>query len=219
MGKQKLAHYATIATRANVIEEGKEIYETIKGNWAAFFKNNNPITVELGCGRGEYTTGLARVEPNQNFVGVDIKGARICLGSTRAMEEQLHNVAFLRTQINHLDQYFESGEVAHIWITFPDPRPRDKEERHRLTCERFVEIYRKVLSPDGTIHFKTDSDFLFDYTLDLLQKSTIINAKNLVFTHDVYQSDLLADHHGIKTGYEKRFLAEGKKIKYLKFKL
>ena len=219
MGRHKLERFAINAQRKNIIEEGKEIFSTIKGNWHSFFENQNPLVLEVGCGKGDYTTGLAQIFPDKNFIGTDIKGSRIWKGSTVAVEQDLANVAFLRTQIHILDQFFAPAEVDEIWITFPDPRPRDKDEKHRLTGERFIEIYRKVLRPNGLIHLKTDSDFLYEYTLDLLQNSDRIGAKNLTFTNNVYQSDLLADHHGLTTAYERRFLEEGKKIKYLKFQL
>ena len=219
MGRSKQEKFAIIAENENVIEEGKDWYTNIKGSWNVFFKNDNPIVLELGCGKGDYTTGLASLFPNSNFVGIDIKGSRIWKGSSIAAEKQLHNVAFLRTQIDQIDQFFELDEVDDIWITFPDPRPRDKDEKHRLTCEKFIETYRKILKSEGFIHLKTDSDFLFDYTLELIKKSPTIEARNLVYTADVYQSELLKDHHGLTTDYERMFLEEGKKIKYLKFNL
>ncbi len=219
MGRSKRERFAIIAQKKNVIEEGKELYTTIKGNWNSFFENKHKIVLEVGCGKGDYTTGMAALFPNTNFIGTDIKGARIWKGSSIAEEKNLNNVAFLRTQIELLDQFFAPQEIDDIWITFPDPRPRDKDEKHRLTCEKFIEVYRKILKNSGTIHLKTDSDFLYDYTLDLVKSSKTIAAKNLVFTSDVYQSDLLKDHHGLTTTYERRFLAEGKKIKYLKFNL
>lgn len=219
MGRHKLERFAIIAQRKNIIEEGKELFTTIKGNWNTFFGNTHPLVLESGCGKGDYTTGLAQLFPEKNFVGTDIKGSRLWKGSTVAVEKGLNNVAFLRAQIHILDQFFAPEEVDELWITFPDPKPRDKDVKHRLTGERFIEIYRKVLKPGAFIHLKTDSDFLYEYTLDLLQNSSTIGAKNLVFTDDVYQSTLLADHHGLTTTYERMFLKEGKKIKYLKFHL
>lgn len=219
MARQKLERFATNTDLKNIIEEGKEIYQTIKGNWATFFENSNPIVLEIGCGKGDYTTGMAALFPDKNFVGTDIKGDRIWKGSTVAIENNLSNVAFLRTEIYILEQFFAPCEISDIWITFPDPRPRTKDEKHRLTSERFIDIYKKILAPNGCIHFKTDSDFLYEHTLDLLKNSQTIAAKNLLFTTDVYQSDLLADHHGLTTTYERRYLSEGKKIKYLKFNI
>lgn len=219
MARQKLERFASNTDLSNIIEEGKEIYQNIKGNWATFFKNSNPVVLEVGCGKGDYTTGMASLFANKNFIGTDIKGDRIWKGSTVAIENNLNNVAFLRTEIYILEQFFAPSEVGEIWITFPDPRPRTKDEKHRLTSERFIDIYKKILVPNGCIHLKTDSDFLYQHTLELLKKSPTINAKNLLFTDDVYQSDLLADHHGLTTAYERRYLAEGKKIKYLKFNI
>ena len=219
MGRSKQERFAIIAQKKNVIEEGKELFTTIKGNWNSFFENQHKIVLEVGCGKGDYTTGMAAIFPNINYVGTDIKGSRIWKGSSIAEDKNLNNVAFLRTQIELLDQFFAPQEVDDIWITFPDPRPRDKDEKHRLTCEKFIEVYRKILKAQGTIHLKTDSDFIYNYTLELLKNSKTIAVKNLVITDDLYNSNLLAEHYGLTTAYERRFLIEGKKIKYLKFNL
>ncbi len=219
MGRSKQDKFAIIAQSENVIEEGKDWYTKIKGNWNIYFKNDNPIVLELGCGKGDYTIGMAALFSQINFIGIDIKGSRIWKGSSIAAEKQLENAAFLRIKIDQIDQFFAEGEVDKIWITFPDPRPRDKDEKHRLTCDKFMATYRKILKTEGLINLKTDSDFLFDYTLDLIKNSQTIGARNLVYTADVYQSELLKDHYGLTTAYERMFLGEGKKIKYLKFNL
>ena len=140
MGKNKLVRFAVIAQRENVIEEGKEIYKTIKGNWKKYFGNDNPIYLELACGRGEYTTGLAAVYPNINFIGVDVKGARIWKGSTVAFENNLKNAAFLRIKMYLLAEFFEENEVDGIWLTFPDPRPKELDDRHRLTYIKYMKV-------------------------------------------------------------------------------
>ncbi|GGF48521.1 tRNA (guanosine(46)-N7)-methyltransferase TrmB [Echinicola rosea] len=216
MGRNKLARFKANEENRNVVQEGKGIFEHIKGNWRKEqFKNEQPIVVELACGRGEFTVGLAREYPEQNFIGVDIKGARIWKGSTIAIQEGLENVAFLRTQIELLDRFFAGKEINELWITFPDPRPRDGDEKKRLTSPRFLEMYKPLIQEEGWIHFKTDNTGLFDYTLDVLQGREDVT--DLVYTHDFYSSDFRDDHHGIKTRYEAMFSAKGEKIKYLKF--
>ncbi|MGB3183462.1 MAG: tRNA (guanosine(46)-N7)-methyltransferase TrmB [Cyclobacteriaceae bacterium] len=211
-----MERFAQIKERHNVIEIGKDIFETIKGNWhREYFKNENPVTLELACGRGEYTVGLARVFPERNYIGIDIKGDRIWKGSGIALEEGLENVAFLRTQILMLDRFFEKGEVDEIWITFPDPRPKDRDEKRRLTHPRFLALYRSVLKPGGLVHLKTDNTGLFEYSLEVLQQEE--HVRDLVYTRDLYNSDMLGDHHGIRTRYEKKFHEKGEDIKYLKF--
>ncbi|SDM30176.1 tRNA (guanine-N7-)-methyltransferase [Catalinimonas alkaloidigena] len=216
MGRNKQQRFAANQANSNVLEAGKPLYETIKGQWhATQFKNEHPLVVELACGRGEYTVGLAREFPEKNFVGVDIKGARIWKGSTIAMQEGLDNVAFLRTRIEGLESFFAPGELREIWITFPDPRPRDRDIKRRLTSPRFLEMYRRLLPAEGWIHLKTDNAPLFDYTLEVLAETAI---KDLVHTHDLYNSPYAADHKGIKTRYEEMFLAQGLPIHYLRFR-
>lgn len=201
----------------NVVQEGKPIFEEIKGQWRARqFQNQNPLVVELACGRGEFTVGLARVFPHQNFIGVDIKGSRIWKGSSTASEEGLENVAFLRTQIQLLDKFFDQGEIDELWITFPDPFPRDGDEKRRLTSDRFLDMYKPLLKSGGTVHFKTDNTGLFDFSLNLVQSRKDIEV--LGHTHDFYQSEWKDDHFGIQTRYEKMFSEKGEKIKYLKFR-
>jgi len=215
MGRTKQQRFQIIAERSNVIEPGKEIFEKVKGNWrAGFFQNDHDIIVEVGCGKGEYTIGMANLFPNKNFIGIDIKGSRIWKGSTLAEEDGLINAAFLRQAVENLTDNFAPGEINELWITFPDPRPRLSDAKRRLTSERFLNLYETLVQKEGIIHFKTDSDDLFNYTLALLQKR---EAAKLIYTFDLYNSDL--QHHtlNIQTTYEKRFLAEGIKIKYLQY--
>ncbi|MBN3519390.1 tRNA (guanosine(46)-N7)-methyltransferase TrmB [Algoriphagus lutimaris] len=216
MSRKKLVRFKENEENPNVIQDGKPIFESIKGNWNEFqFKNSNPVVVELACGRGEFTVGLGRVFKDQNFIGVDIKGSRIWKGSSTATAEGIHNVAFLRTQIELLDRFFAEGEISELWITFPDPFPRDGDEKRRLTSPRFLEMYKPLLKKGGTVHFKTDNTGLFDYSLALFQEREDINL--LGFTHDFYESEWKNDHLGIQTRYEKMFSEKGEKIKYLKF--
>ncbi|EAZ83116.1 tRNA (guanosine(46)-N7)-methyltransferase TrmB [Algoriphagus machipongonensis] len=217
MSRKKLVRFKENEANPNVVQEGKEIFEKIKGNWNKLqFQNDNPIVVELACGRGEFTVGLARVYPNQNFIGVDIKGSRIWKGSSTATAEGIQNVSFLRTQIELLERFFEKGEISELWITFPDPFPRDGDEKRRLTSPRFLEMYKPMLKDGGTVHFKTDNTGLFDYSLELFQSREDVDL--LGHTHDFYQSEWKDDHFGIQTRYEKMFSEKGEKIKYLKFK-
>lgn len=215
--RRKLERFATLELRDNVIQMDKPLFDNIKGKWNELqFKNNNPLTLELACGRGEYTIGLAQVNNNINFIGIDIKGDRIWDGSNKAVEKELLNVAFLRAYIHDLDQFFEPNEVSEIWLTFPDPRPRGRDEKRRLTYPRFLELYKSILKPDGWFKFKTDNTDLFNYTLEVLSERNDIIA--LEYTMDLYHSPLLVDHYGIKTRFEKKFHDAGEDIKYLKFK-
>ncbi|MBO9700661.1 MAG: tRNA (guanosine(46)-N7)-methyltransferase TrmB [Sporocytophaga sp.] len=215
MGKNKLKRFAVNAQRRNVVEPGKEIFEKIKGNWNNFFDNENEIILELGCGRGEYTTGLASLFPQKNYIGVDIKGARIWKGSCVAEENNLTNAAFLRIRMYELENFFSEGEADEIWITFPDPRPVDKHEKHRLTYPRYIDSYLKILKPGGILHLKTDNLQLHEYTLAVMEnyKDRI---KSIIHTEDLYNSPMLSDHYGIQTTYERRFLMENALINYLK---
>lgn len=213
--KNKLEKFSENQQSQNVIESGKPLFDKIRGNWSVFFKNENPIVLELACGRGEYTIGLAEKFPGQNFVGVDIKGDRIWTGSRYAIDNGLSNVAFLRTYINHIEELFEKGEVSEIWLTFPDPRPKDRDEKHRLTNPIFLRKYQEILCKDGWFRFKTDSTFLFEYSLQVLGD---LGVREMESTTDLYESELMIDHHGLKTKYEKIWSDKGEKIKYLKFK-
>ena len=213
--RKKLQRFADNAARENVIEPGKPLYEMVKGQWrTAYFHNPGELVLELGCGRGAYTLGLAQQFPSKNFVGVDIKGARIWAGSTDAVQQGLQQVGFLRTKIEHLAQFFAPQEVSEIYIPFPDPRPRDRDIKRRLTSPRMLAIYRELLQPGGWVHLKTDNEALFQYTLETLATEPITD---LVYTSDLYQSEWLATHHSIQTDYEKKFLAQGITIKYLRF--
>lgn len=198
-----------------MIEPGKELFTQLKGQWApAYFNNNHELVVEIGCGKGDYTIALANLFPNKNFIGVDIKGSRLWKGSTVAQENNLENAAFLRNFVEHLPANFAPAEISELWITFPDPRPKKGDERKRLTSKRYLDLYETLVQPGGTIHFKTDDLDLFEYTLNLLQTR---GAKNLIFTFDLYQSDLQSYTFNIQTTYEKRFLAAGVPIKYLQY--
>ncbi len=213
--KRKLERFKIIEERQNVIEPSKAIYQRIRGEWSSYFQNDNPITVELACGRGEYAIGLATLFPNRNYIGVDIKGERIWKGSTRAVEQNLSNVAFLRTQILMIENFFQPGEIDEIWLTFPDPRPRKRDIKRRLTSPRFLDMYKKLLNPGRYIRLKTDSESLYQYTLDELASRTDVN--DLAFTSDVYESPYRAECFDIKTRYEDEFAGKGEKIKYLRF--
>ncbi len=197
----------------NVLEPGKVLYENIKGNWnSIFFQNENPIVLEIGCGKGEYTIGLAKLFPEKNFIGIDIKGDRIAVGSNNAIVQDLKNVGFLRIKVQDLISFFEKDEVSEIWITFPDPQPLKSGIKRRLTNDRFLEMYKSILIEDGILHLKTDSELLFDYTLERLEA---FGTKDLVFTKDLYQSDLNVRHFGIKTRFEEIFTNKGFLINYL----
>lgn len=214
--KRKKERFKIIEERINVIEPTKPNYHQIKGKWSdEHFKNQNPITVELACGRGEYSVGLGRAFPGRNFIGVDIKGERIWKGSTLALEENLSNVAFLRTQILLIENFFSEAEIDEMWITFPDPRPRKRDIKRRLTGERFLDMYKKIVRPGGYIRLKTDNTKLFEFTLEEIQSRSDIH--DLKFTSDLYQSDLRAECYDIKTRYEEEFTAKGETIKYLRF--
>jgi tRNA (guanine-N7-)-methyltransferase len=214
--KSKLKRFEIIAGRDNVLEPGKEMYHQMKGAWnTSYFKNENPITAELACGRGEYTIGLARFFPNRNYIGVDMKGDRIWKGSTVALEQEISNVGFLRTQILNIETFFDTAELDEVWLTFPDPRPRKRDIKRRLTSPRFLEMYKRILKPSGYFRFKTDNTPLFDYSLaEISLRDDIVDLK---VTHDLYASDLKDECFDIKTRYEQMFTAKGEKIKYLRF--
>lgn len=190
----------------------------LKGKWRKeFFKNDNPVVLELGCGKGEYTVGLAARFPDKNFIGVDIKGARMWSGATQARDEDMTNVAFLRTHIEMIDSFFDGGEVDEIWITFPDPQM--KKTRKRLTSTRFIDLYRKILRPGGVIHLKTDSPFLYTYTTIMLEANPlaleIVKGTDNLYANPEGVDDIL----DIKTHYERQWLDRGLSIKYVSFRL
>jgi tRNA (guanine-N7-)-methyltransferase len=215
--KSKLKRFEIISGRANVIEPGKDLFQTIKGKWNnVYFNNENPITIELACGRGEYSVGMARAMKERNFIGVDKKGDRLWKGSTWAVEDQLANVAFLRTDILFIESFFEAGEVDEIWLTFPDPRPRKRDIKRRLSSSRYIDMYKKLLRSGGYFRFKTDNTDLFNFTLEeLAMRNDVLD---FAFTHDLYESELRPECYDIKTKYEEMFAAQGEKIKYLRFR-
>lgn len=214
--KKKKERFKIIEERSNVIEPTKENYHDIKGLWREqHFKNQQPITLELACGRGEYTVGLAAIFPERNYIGVDMKGERIWKGSGWALERNLANVAFLRTHILMIDNFFADAEVNEIWITFPDPRSRKRDIKRRLTNPRFLDMYKRLVKPGGYIRLKTDNTSLYEYTLEVLQERKDI--KDLQFTDNVYQSSLRPECFDIKTRFEEQFAGKGETIKYLRF--
>jgi tRNA (guanine-N7-)-methyltransferase len=216
MSRKKLVRFAQNEVNPNVVQAGKPIFDQIKGQWNVVqFANDQPLVVELACGRGEFTLGLGRQYPNQNFIGVDIKGSRIWKGSSSATAEGIHTVAFLRTQIQQLQDFFAPGEISELWITFPDPFPRDGDEKRRLTSPKFLEMYKQLVKTGGLIHFKTDNTGLYEYT-DLVL-SDRPDCQIHFNTADFYESELRDAHHGIKTRYEKIFSDKGEKIKYIQF--
>ncbi len=219
MSKNKLARFAEMASYDHVIEAPYHQIQNqdhgLKGNWAkSFFKNENPLILELGCGKGEYTVSLAEHFPDKNFVGVDIKGARMWKGSKQAHEKGLKNVGFLRTNIEIINKFFAEEEVSEIWLTFPDPQM--KKARKRLTATNFLEMYRKFLVENGIIHLKTDSNFQYLYTSEMVKENKL---KILANTDDLHNSPILNKVLSIQTFYEKQWRDRGINIKYLSFEL
>ena len=221
--KNKLKRFKENLTFKNVIQPSREILVDnnfeYKGKWSdLFFKNNNPIIIELGCGKGEYSTELAKLNPEKNFIGIDIKGARFWRGAKTAVDEGLNNIAFVRSQIELIDKIFSKGEVSEIWITFPDPQIKFKREKHRLINLKFINLYRNILVPNGIINLKTDSEFLHGYMLGLI-KST--NFLELIYSnHDIYNNSGAPDDVlSIQTFYELKFLKQKKPITFINFKV
>ncbi len=220
MGKNKLFRFAENETFPNLIQlsypETKEGVP-FKGKWNTdFFKNEQPIVLELGCGKGEYTIGLAENDPMKNYLGIDVKGARIWRGCKTSNEKGMTNVGFIRTRIEVIEYYFDPDEVSEIWVTFPDPQPKEFKARKRLTSPRFLEYYRKFLKKNGIIHLKTDNTPLFEYTLEMIKEE----GYHLLYSnHDIYNSDLTGAVVQIQTFYEKKYLELGQPIHYLKFRL
>lgn len=225
MGHHKLERFAENLTFPNLFQVSYEMLKEEgfpkKGKWHEHFGNNNPITLELGCGKGDYTISLARIHPEHNFIGVDIKGARLWRGAKTAVEEKMQNVAFIRTRIELIENFFDADEVSEIWITFPDPQP--KKEFKRLTCERFLNYYKHFLQPGSPIHLKTDSLELHEYTRDEVIAPagyrTEYATANLYATPADQHPEIpcLREAQMTQTFYERMFLAEGKPITYLKF--
>ncbi len=218
----KLEKFADLKTFSNCFDLFFKDLDTLfvnKGNWhAKAFKNNNPIVLELGCGKGEYTIGLAEKNPTKNFIGVDIKGNRIWSGAKQAIENKLSNVAFLRTKIDFTDYCFAENEVSEIWITFPDPQPQKARARQRLTNPIFLNRYKTILKPGGLVHLKTDSTSMYEYTLEVIKE----NNHALLFSTDNLYQNCPADRQeliAIKTHYEKLFTDKGEDIKYCCFQL
>lgn len=219
--KKKLLRFAENKSFAHVIQpEFKEVFNTkhyLHGKWHTdFLGNNNPIILELGCGKGEYTVALAKQFPDKNFIGIDIKGARFWRGAKTAQEENLKNVAFIRTRIEFLESFFAAEEVSEIWITFPDPQKEKRRTKKRLTSARFLNMYYHILDKEGCVHLKTDSSELYAYTSYILHQ----NAQHIIRnTQDLYTSNLCDHILSIKTHYEKNYLEKGKTIKYVQWQL
>lgn len=220
--KNKLKRFRENETFSNVFQPTREELThqdyTLKGKWnSEVFKNNNPLVLELGCGKGEYSVALGQKFPNKNFIGIDIKGARFWRGAKTALEENINNVAFLRTQIELIDYAFAENEVDEIWITFPDPQIKYKRTKHRLTNTKFLQRYKYILKPDGVVNLKTDSEFMHGYTLGLLHGE---GHEILYANHNVYKLQGSPDEvTSIQTFYESQYLEQNKPITYIKFKL
>ncbi len=212
MGQKKLQRFAEIKTFPNVLEYPNDM----KGQWKYFFQNTNPVTLELACGKGEYAVGLGKLHRDRNFVGLDIKGNRIWVGAKKALDEGLANVAFIRTQIEKITDYFAEGEVDEIWITFPDPQIRVSKARKRLTHPRFLRLYQIIMGSNGIVHLKTDSPDLYNFTIRVINLFglDLLEDKDNVYGREEVNGDLK-----IKTHYEKLDIAQSNRIHYLKFSL
>lgn len=212
MGQKKLVRFAEIETFNNVLQYPKDI----KGSWKTFFKNDHPLTLELACGKGEYTIGLAHMYANRNFIGIDQKGNRIWVGAKKALQQALTNVAFLRIQIDGINHYFAEGEVDEIWITFPDPQLRLSKDKKRLTHPKFLRMYQQLLRPGGTIHLKTDSPVLYNFTQRVIQ---LYGCHLVHATDNVYAQTDIKLELAIKTHYESLDIAGSNRIHYISFTL
>jgi tRNA (guanine-N7-)-methyltransferase len=213
VGKDKLRRFAEIAEFKNVaqLDEGRPFI----GKWSNdFFKNDNPLVLELACGKGEYTVNLATLFPDKNFIGIDYKGNRIWRGAKTAIEEGIDNVGFLRIQIETLLEYFGPGEVDEIWITFPDPQPQISREKKRLTSQRFLDMYKQILKPGGKVNLKTDNDGLHAYTVEKVDDLAL---NKHIQTEDLYHSEYANNVLSIKTYYERKYLQHNKNINYVQF--
>jgi len=221
VGKDKLQRFAENKTFSNLFQPtfdevlNKDYF--LKNNWNnKYFKNNNPIVLELGCGKGEYTIALSQKYKNKNFIGIDIKGARLWRGAKTAIENNYNNVAFLRTRIEFINSFFANNEISEIWITFPDPQMRKRRAKKRLTSSRFLTQYQSFIVDNGIINLKTDNDLLYEYTMALLKEN---NIKILQSTNNLYSEDFVDDILSVKTFYENQFLSFDKNINYIKFEL
>ncbi len=212
MAQKKLERFAAIKKFPNVLEYPLDIL----GNWNTFFSNENPLVLELACGRGEYTVAMAGLFPYQNFIGVDIKGNRMYIGAKKCLAGNINNAGFLRTQIEKLPDYFTKSEVDEIWITFPDPQLRISKAKKRLTHPRFLRLYQQILKPDGFVHLKTDSPELYLFTKKV---ASLYDLTILEDTDNIYAQDYIKEELKIKTHYESLDIAQSKKIHYLKFTL
>ena len=220
--KNKLKRFEENETFVNVFQPTREEVVsdsfTLKGKWNSdFFKNDNPIVLELGCGKGEYSVGLAQLNPNKNFIGIDVKGARFWRGAKTAVDTGMNNVAFIRTQIELINHIFAENEVSEIWITFPDPQIKYKRTKHRMTNSEFLQNYKKVLKADGLMHLKTDSEFMHGYTLGLLHGE---GHEVIYANHNIYKNEgAPAEVTGIQTFYENQYLEVNKAITYIQFRI
>ena len=212
MAHKKLIRFAELETFDNVLQFPKNI----KGKWSEFFKNENPVILELACGKGEYAVGLGMLYPQKNFIGIDIKGNRIWVGAKKALENKLHNVAFLRAQIDQVNEYFSKAEVSEIWVTFPDPQLRKSKAKKRLTHPKFLRLYQQFLKPGGYIHLKTDSPDLYEFT------KRVIEIYGCVLHEDhenLYHHEAISEELKIKTHYESLDIAQSNRIHYVRFSL
>jgi tRNA (guanine-N7-)-methyltransferase len=212
MGQKKLLRFEELNTFSNVLQYPKGM----AGKWKDFFKNNNLITLELACGKGEYAIGLGQLFPDRNFIGIDLKGNRIWVGAKKALQQSLSNIAFLRTQIDQVTDYFAKDEVKEIWITFPDPQLRKSKAKKRLTHPKFLRLYRQFLVPGGLIHLKTDSPDLYHFTKTVIE---LFGCTLYTDTDDVYGQETVNDELKIKTHYESLDIAGSNRIHYLSFSL
>lgn len=212
MAQKKLVRFEELKTFPNVLQYPKDV----QGKWNEFFHNNNLLTLELACGKGEYTVGLAALYPDRNFIGIDLKGNRIWVGAKKCLQQNLHNAAFLRIQIDKIADNFSPGEVAEIWITFPDPQLRTGKAKKRLTHPKFLRFYKQILLPDGLIHLKTDSPALYDFTKLVIEKYNCVLLEDL---DNIYSLPAIRDELKIKTHYESLDIAGSNRIHYLKFSL
>lgn len=212
MGQKKLQRFAEVSNFSNVLE----FPEDMKGKWNAFFKNDNKILLELACGKGEYAVSLGRLFPEKNFIGVDLKGNRIWVGAKKALSEKLDNVAFLRTQIDAIENYFTEKEVSEIWITFPDPQLRTAKAKKRLTHPKFLRLYHQFLIPGGLIHLKTDSPDLYQFTKQVIDMYDCVLHNDI---SDVYKNETILPELNIKTHYELLDISQSNRVHYLCFSL